>query len=520
MEDLAMRMTTMWFGLGLGLLSIVTVAMAEQPNDRGPFLSPATTMPSEPTSAPAVSTREFASFDDLTLLFTIKPDPAAPKRTFEDTVRLRPVGHWTTMLKREEPIERMFACEALACFGKAAAAAVPDLQRAINDRNVPAQGPIGTSLRVVASHAIFNITGDTTAFSRIVDGLDAADPTLRSFAAMVLSMIGPRAKAATPHLLRLMTDQDLGVRVAAMEAIGKIGVASDEVVRSLRQACDHPRERIRESAALALGRLGAGAKAAVPTLVALLHDPNGTVRVAAAEALWYIERHPAAMSLLIAVLSTDNPTEPPVLVTVPPRFPGDVFHQEYVQVEDPLDVQESAIAAIQRMGPTATQAVSALRVLSKQTWRPAHIRAAVAQGAIDPKEDPLPTLLAALKSDQYAMRADAAMALREIGAPAKVATPALLDAMKLCSAEARKVPKRSVRLGASPSDSYRANGYDSLCGAWFAELNVLRDIDPDAAAKYEVTEDRRALAEYNERPGIQRATGSAPAPVPQLPSQP
>jgi HEAT repeat protein len=517
MEDLAMRMTKMWFGLGLGLLSLVTVAVAEQPNDRAPSNSPETTKPAEPTTAPAVSAREFASFDDLMLMFTIKPDPAAPKRTFADTVRLKPVGYWTAMLNREEPWERMFACEALACFGKAAAAAVPDLQRAANDKTIPTQGPIGASLRVVASHAIFNITEDSTALSKVVDGFDAADPTVRSLAAMVLAIIGPQAKAATPRLLGLMTDQDLGVRVAAMEAMGKIGVASDDVVRSLRLACDHPKERIRESAAVALGRLGAGAKGAVPTLLVLLHDPDGTVRVAAAEALWYIERHPAAMSLLLAALSTDTPTEPPVLVTVPPRFPGDVFHQEYVQVDDHLYVQVHAIAAIQRMGPTATQAVSALRVLSKQAWWPAHIQAAVALGAIDPKEDPLPTLLASLKSDQYAVRADAASALREIGAPARVATPALLDAMKLCAADARNVPNRSVELGRSQSDSYRANGYDSLCRAWFAELNVLRDIDPDAAAKYEAGEDFKSLTEYNRREGIRGAAGSS-VPMPPIPS--
>ncbi len=269
----------------------------------------------------------------------------------------------------------------------------------------------------------------------------------------------------------------------------------------------------------ALGRFGAAAKPAEGTLFELLKDPNGVVRMVAAESLWHIDRHPAAIRAIIDELSRDTPPVPAAQAALPPGWTQPAPEVENPESADVSPAPEYAVYAIVHMGPEATQAVSALRVVSKQTERRVHIQAAVGLGKIDPKDDPLPTLLAALKSKQYVIRDDAAGALLEIRPPAKAVTPALLDAMKICAAEARTIPKKSMGFPAWPRDWNTANGYHSLCLAWFAELNVLRQIDPKAAEKYEATKDRKELEEYNRPVLLHGATGGVVLPPPQEDSE-
>lgn len=95
---------------------------------------------------------------------------------------------------------------------------------------------------------------------------------------------------------------DIGIRRAAVEALGKIGAAHEEtakqVVPILLTAADTSRARgvlpgaltpIRIAALDALGGLGSSAKGAAPVLRRLKLDPDATVRQAATNALTKVE---------------------------------------------------------------------------------------------------------------------------------------------------------------------------------------------------------------------------------------
>src|SRR5262249_12893030 len=113
-------------------------------------------------------------------------------------------------------------------------------------------------------------------------------------AAAALGAIGPDAKEAVPALLTLLTNVTPYIRSTAAEALWRIDrhpAAIPALVAQLQDAqCTD-----RGSAAIALGKIGPDARAAVPALLAALKDRQNLMPAQAAEALWRIEKHPAAV---------------------------------------------------------------------------------------------------------------------------------------------------------------------------------------------------------------------------------
>ena len=84
-----------------------------------------------------------------------------------------------------------------------------------------------------------------------------------------------------------LNDADVGMRVCAIEALGRIGPSARAATASLiGQLRRLPAGA--SAAARALGRIGPGAKAAATPLQDLRHDPKDYVRQAAEEALTLI----------------------------------------------------------------------------------------------------------------------------------------------------------------------------------------------------------------------------------------
>ncbi len=116
---------------------------------------------------------------------------------------------------------------------------------------------------------------------------------VRRFAAYALGHLGKPSKAAVPELLKIAANRkdDVSVRSQAVQALGRIGYASPEVVNTLIDLLDAP-DRYSESyptigrtATRSLERLGADAKAAQPVLIEKLNQSDPKHRIAAVRAL-------------------------------------------------------------------------------------------------------------------------------------------------------------------------------------------------------------------------------------------
>jgi WD40 repeat protein len=100
-------------------------------------------------------------------------------------------------------------------------------------------------------------------------------------------------KEAIPKLLAMFKSSANDEQRAAVEAVGKIGIASDEVIRALGDSLNNSSEQltVRETAAHTLGKLG---RPSFPVLIrALSESQTSSVANAVAEAILNMELQPA-----------------------------------------------------------------------------------------------------------------------------------------------------------------------------------------------------------------------------------
>lgn len=99
-----------------------------------------------------------------------------------------------------------------------------------------------------------------------------------------LSLLGVRAKPATPALVKALGAKDPLLQAQAALALGAIGPEAHEAVPALTHALSDAEWTVRRQAAISLGQIGPGT--AVPNLQRLERsDPSVPVRKAAREAL-------------------------------------------------------------------------------------------------------------------------------------------------------------------------------------------------------------------------------------------
>jgi HEAT repeat protein len=159
------------------------------------------------------------------------------------------------------------------------------------------------------------------------------DEGVRVEAVLALGEIGPAAKAAAPHLLALVPQEmfslidprvvtalgnmgsgvvaelEKAVKgaganrcVVALQAIGLIGRDAKDAVPAAAEALSDPHRLVREYAAKALGRIGPDAAAALPKLEKTLHDKSVAVRLAAGLALYQIAGGKEGIPIFTAAL--------------------------------------------------------------------------------------------------------------------------------------------------------------------------------------------------------------------------
>jgi HEAT repeat protein len=283
---------------------------------------------------------------------------------------------------------RRNAADVLGLMGPRASAAVPTLVTMLADRQA--------SVAMSAAQALVRIdpAKASPAVPVLVRLFADKDEKIASVATLVLADFGPQAHASIPDLLTALKSKDQKVVRRAAFVLGRIRLAPDKVVPTLRQALAGP-AKSRPEVARALGRLGEGAKEAIPDLLMLLKQPE--MRPSAALALMRID--PAKSAEPGQALADDLAGEAPA--------------------------RNAALAALQRMPRLPEGIVPALRpvladrLTAREALRVLQIEPAAAQAVI-------PDLITLLSDSDGNLRQEAGWMLRAIGKPA---LPALKRAL-------------------------------------------------------------------------------------------
>ncbi|MBI1852312.1 MAG: HEAT repeat domain-containing protein [Planctomycetes bacterium] len=175
-------------------------------------------------------------------------------------------------------------------LGPKAKDALPAVARATQDTEA--------HVRLAAFRAIGSMKGDRAEFVKSAGDLlkKDPDPEIRERAAFFLKRTGPEAKAAIPALVSALRDKVPSVRSRACEALGEILPPTAESVDGLIQVIEKKEERdeVRIAAIEATGKMGPKAKKAVAALVSAEWLGSYDVRVVAAEALGKIGKDAAS----------------------------------------------------------------------------------------------------------------------------------------------------------------------------------------------------------------------------------
>ncbi len=267
----------------------------------------------------------------------------------------------------------------------------------------------------------------------------AANPEAknRTAALEALASLDPDPETAAPALAACLTDQDSGVRQAALQCLDDIALAPSIVSLLTARMND---EQVAGYSLRAFTRLGRGARAAVPAILPLLSHTSKSFRCEAATTLGAIGPGAASAAPALAELLSDPGCARQAAIALRQIGPeGDQVAEALVRAlgSDAHRVPEEAAAALARMGPGGARrladaldvhpaALGALAVVGEDAAEVALVIARRKEGNppvmsewarrtllfIGPSA--IPRLEAALGGDDARDRADAAEAIRAL----------------------------------------------------------------------------------------------------------
>jgi HEAT repeat protein len=168
-------------------------------------------------------------------------------------------------------------------LGKFGAAAVPSLVSLLKDAAPDVRAAAAAELRDIGT-AAKDATEPLIALMLAKD----ADLGSRVRAVEAVGKVGPPPSVAIPALLKLLDDKDVTIRSCAVFSIGDLGPTAKEVLPELIKLTSHADPKIRAAAAGAMGELGAEGKSAAPLLKEMIVKGDTGARVAAGRSLWKI----------------------------------------------------------------------------------------------------------------------------------------------------------------------------------------------------------------------------------------
>lgn len=195
------------------------------------------------------------------------------------------------------------AVTALANLGPAAEPAIPDLIKTLDSRAPRGGGERDRRQALMRSAFALSRIGPA-AIPPLIEALAAPDTGLRTGAAKALAGMGAAARPAVPALISNFGHEDAEVRREVIEALGEIGVETKPVFDALSS----DQTLVRETAARTLARLGSSASGTAPALMDLLKsERDPTVRAAVFSALPSVQADPKrALTLLLAAIDDEN----------------------------------------------------------------------------------------------------------------------------------------------------------------------------------------------------------------------
>jgi HEAT repeat protein len=220
----------------------------------------------------------------------------------------------------------------------------------------------------------------------------------------IVPAISPRMPRPLDALRRCLRQNNPEVRIAAIQALTKIGPAAKEAVPLLTKLTEDTDDNVRWKAVQALGAMKQEAMPAVPALLKVLRRDQASIRDAAAESLAQIAPREKDVALALAEGLKDTGA----------------------------NVPQTAARALAAMGPAAESAVPPLIEALKNPAVSRH--AAEALGKIGPKaKAAVPALQQGMKDkdSKYIenLRLSSTIALGGIGPEARAAIPVLIEAL-------------------------------------------------------------------------------------------
>jgi HEAT repeat protein len=244
-----------------------------------------------------------------------------------------------------------------------------------------------------------------------------------------LGEIGPAAKAAIPHLVKLRIDQDKGIRWAAMialeERIAPHWAQNEAVIRQLPHLIKGLREtnnEVRCAAAEVLGEIGPAATIAIPDLVKALTNNNHFVYRAIVCALENIEPNLPIKPLL----KTEG------LEKISPNNARVIPHLLKALKDKDWEVRQTALIVLGKIGPLAEKiALSSIINVLNDNRHQVRYAAITALGQIAQANNHiiLPYLIKGLSDQNSDVRCAAAQSLGKIGETSLTAIPELIKAL-------------------------------------------------------------------------------------------
>jgi HEAT repeat protein len=344
----------------------------------------------------------------------------------------------------EETSVRTEAVRALGQIGPRAKAAVPALLQVIQKDDDPfkeASACAALALLQIDPHGKQIFPTVLRFLTDFVGDVKHAD-WMRRDGAYALATYGPKARTAIPVLRVALRDKSPTVRIAAAEAIAKIGGDVKEVIPILIRAVKE--QDIQEGighfpatngeAAEALGVIGPAAKEALPVLTQALIEKDyvlpGRIQVALAvvkiDSKVQIKAALAALRELTTAYGEGAEDAAEALVQVGPEAVPILVQ---MLKDERRGRTRAAATALAKLGSDASGAVRALRDVCHDP-RPTVRRAVIdALGNIDPLSTQ-DLLLGALKDPAWSVREAAVQALGKPGFPRTEAILALLKMTK------------------------------------------------------------------------------------------
>jgi HEAT repeat protein len=237
--------------------------------------------------------------------------------------------------------------------------------------------------------AAFRVLGDAAvpAIPALTNLLSNQDRGVRLSAVEALSAIGPGAGKAVPALLVALKDPDFYVRCVAAQSVIRI-TEEPPVIAALVASIEDPDERVSRCAIRTLGSLKHRALAAFPALVQAMDGMSSRGRISIIESLAYID---AEASLPIMTNCLRHPRPPVRIQTV--RTLAVFTNQAAVivpllinSVQDPEPwVVVEAARCLRSLAPKAIAATPALLKIFEDRNHPAWLSAAQALLKIDPE---------------------------------------------------------------------------------------------------------------------------------------